>query len=196
MTTGYATSAAGQPSAADYAAQDAARFDKEQQRAAWIELGAATLGYTQLPLRENGQTIGYGWQQRQAEQVIGIPPALVDAARAALAAEASARDTLLQRYQEARQYIGQHQLSDQAACSYSELHSAEAATAHRAAAAATPRTLYALGELVDQMTMHRATLNALPERRRRLDAQYQAECAKIETDRLTAQAALQRLGIS
>jgi hypothetical protein len=195
MTTGYATVADGQPSAASYAEQDAARWDKEQQKQHWIELGAAVLGYTQSPIRENGQTIGYAWQQRQQEQT-GLPAGLVAQAKHALAVEASAREALLARYAEARSYIGQHQLSDQAARTYSELHSAEAATAHRASAAATPRALYALGKVAEEIATHRATLNGISARTRQADELHQAALAQIETDKLTALAALARLGIS
>lgn len=193
---GYATPATG---ALDYEQREAierASFDREQQKAHLIELGASTLGYHQLPIRQNGEVIAYAWQQSQAEAVAGLPPAIVDSARAALQTEAQARDTLLAKHQEARQYIAQHQLSDQAARTYGELHSAEVASAHRAAVALTPRALYALGELVEQAQQIHAVINAAPAKRAQIEASYQTALAQIDAELQSARLRAAQLGIS
>ena len=193
---GYAVPADNAPSYEQYEAGERARWDREQQRAALIELGAQTLGYHQLPLRQNGDTIAYCWQQRQAEAVTGLPAAIVENARRALQTEAAARDVLLTKHQEARQYIAQHQLSDQAARTYSELHSAEAASAHRAAAGHTPRALFALGEVAAAAAQIKATINAAPGRRAQIEAQCQTALLQIDADVHAAQLRAAQLGIS
>ena len=193
---GYAVSAENAPSYEQYEAGERARWDREQQRAALIELGAQTLGYHQLPLRVNGETIGYAWQQRQAEAVAGLPQPLVENARRALQTEAAARAVLLARHAEARQYIAQHQLSDAAARTYSELHSAEAASAHRSAVAATPRALFALGEVAAAAAQIKATINAAPAKRAQSEAQYQTALLQIDADVHAAQLRAAQLGIS
>lgn len=196
MTAGIATPAAGQPTYFEHEAAERARYDREQQRQHWIELGAAALGYHQLPIRQDGQIIAYAWQQRQAEQVAGLPAPLVDAARRALAAEAGTRTVVLAKYAEARQYVSQHQLTDQAARTYAELHAAEAATAHRAAVALTPRALHDLGQLVEQAAQIRAVINAAPGKRRQIEEEYQRQLAAIDGELASARLAAQRLGLS
>jgi hypothetical protein len=52
MTTGFGTAAAGQPPYEQYEAAEQQRYDREQQKAHWIELGAAVLGHVQLPVRQ------------------------------------------------------------------------------------------------------------------------------------------------
>lgn len=168
---------------------------RAQQRDAWVEHGYTVLGYDNVPQRENGELVGYVWQQRRSEDVNGLPVFVVEQARQAIAGEQSARAALLMRHAESRVYLAKHQLSSQAAQTHVELHSAEAATAFRDATQVATRALLDLGRIADEASKFRAVISAAPGRRAAEQRRHEQTMTTIDTEEQTARNAAQRAGV-
>lgn len=172
------------------------RYDRAQQRGQRIELGAAALGLVQTGLRDgNGTTIAYVYEQRRPAQG-GLPAGLVEAAQVAARKAGELVRALVAKDRESLQYAAKHNLSQQAAQVHIELQRAELATAAAEADREMIRALHSLGEVVEQITAARATINASAGKLQAIEQQAAALRRQVEEQVEAARQVLLRLGVA
>lgn len=143
-----------------------------------------------------GETVDGTWRPGRSAQTAGLPAGLVDQARAAVAAEQQARDTLEAKRRQADADIKRLGLSGGAVEYHLQITVGEARTVLFEAHTHTEQILHRLGEAIEQITEARATKAALDGRTATAERAYHQARAAIERDGLAADLVLQRWGVS
>jgi hypothetical protein len=197
MTTGYATPTTNAPTYIEQEAAEQQRYDREQQRQAWIDLGLATLGFTQVAIRDgNREAVAYTYEQRQMETAAGLPVAVVDAARSSVQQFDRLQRALAAKDQESLAYCARHQLDSAAANVHLALARAELATSARESVRPMQHALHDLGRLAEKAAQIRAVRNAAPARKRAIELQAQQAISQIDAELQTVELEAAQLGLS
>lgn len=169
---------------------------RESQNLGWMEHGFAQLGLVQVARRAaDGLTTEYVWVQRNQDQSGTLPTAIVQRARAALAAEQSARAAYNARRDEALAYIAKHGLSSQAGQVHLELHCAEAWAAFQLTQKPTRIAMRDLGQVAERAAQLRAAITSGPRRIAAIEQQAAQQIALIRNEIDAAQLEMMQLGL-
>lgn len=180
--------------AVEYESREIAELDQASERARWVEAGYRALGYQMLAQYDRGLLIGERPVLRHAEDVRGLPQALVDAARAAIAAQSAAQAIYEAKSKQAQADIARMGLNGTAADYHVQITRGEAwgklAEATRAVRPAVGR----LGQVVEQVTAHRAVITATPQKRQAAEEHCRLLMAQLDQAEADARRALLILG--
>lgn len=181
-----------------------ADFQQRDQRQQQIDDTIAQLGHanharTLLGWVEqtytNGANVFMRWERRGAEQVAGLPPATVDAARRAAIAEEQARIAAEQAADTARAWLARNQPADGRMHPTHAAEHAEATTRHREAEQIALRALAALGRVAEALASIRAELAAIPAAIRANEAERALRRQGLETREKDLRAQLATFGM-
>lgn len=174
-----------------------AGIDHDTQQRGWMEEGYRVLGYTHVARKDaSGLSLEYVWAQRHQESVYGLPAAVVDRARAAIAAESHAREAYLAKDQQASADIGRMGLTGTAADYHRQITRGEAWAQWQQTQKPTRLALRDLGQLAERATAIRAIRNAAPGRKQAVEQQAKAALDKIDAELQAAELEAMQLGIS